>query len=209
MTITQKINTAAENLQSSLYDPPVRQMAKKLADVIVQEADPVPVLIEILLSSDDWAVLRVLDLLAELQDARTLPALLHILAYETHQQPFDVQLETLRHGEDVRGAVAFAEHMGGDVAEMRLRSISVLGAIGHPDAVGGLIAVLNDDREEYTIKNATSHALEQIGTPEALEATSRFKLMVTAQTSQTKGVRPRFRFDLRKVSWKDNHTGEG
>lgn len=175
MTITQKIKTAAENLQSSLYDPPVRQIAKKLADVMKRKEDPVPLLIEVLLSSDEWAVLRVLDLLAELKDVRMMPALLHILAYETYQQPFDVQIEALRHGEDVRGVVAFAEHMGGDVVNMRLGSITALGALGHPNAVGGLITVLNDDREDYAIKNAAWAALEQIGSPQALEAVRNWK----------------------------------
>lgn len=174
MTITQKIKAVAENLQSELYDPSVRQMAEKLTDVMKREGDPVPLLIEILLSSDDWAVLRVLDLMAELKDERTLPSLLHTLAYETHQQPFEVQLEALRQT-DFPGALAFAEHMGGDVANMRLGSITALSAMGHPDAVSDLIAVLNDDREAYYIENAASAALEQIGSPEALEAVRNWK----------------------------------
>lgn len=175
MTIRQKIKTVAEKLQSEMYDRPVRQLAEKLADVMNREEDPVPLLIEILLSGDEWAVLHILDLLAELKDERTLPALLHTLAYETHQQPFEGQLEALRQGTDLRGAVAFAEHAGGDVDNMRLRSIAALSAMRHPDAVSDLIAVLNDEREGSHIKNAVWTALEQIGSPDALEGIRNWK----------------------------------
>jgi HEAT repeat protein len=176
MTTRQKIQAAAENLQSTIYDPPVRQLAEKLAHGMARGMDPVPLLIEILLSGDDWAAIIVLDLLADLKDERALPALLHnTLAYETHQQPFDTQLEALRQQQNMRGAIAFAEHIGGDVDLMRWGSIRALGTLGHPDAVQGLIRVLTDERERSDTKIAACLALERIGTAEALAAVQTWK----------------------------------
>lgn len=175
MTTRHKIKAATEQLQSNTYDPPVRQLAEKLAHGMARGMDPVPLLIEIFLSGDDWAAIIVLDLLADLKDERALPALLHTLAYETHQQPFDMQLEALLQEKKMRRAMGFAERIGGDVAGMRGGSIRALGKLRHPDAVQGLIRVLSDERERSEMKIAARLALERIGTAEALAAVQTWK----------------------------------
>jgi HEAT repeat protein len=149
----------------------MRELGSRLAEVVQQGDDPVPLLIEILLDDDAYVAGMAAEQLAVFVDLRALPALLRTVAYETHQEPYDAHLDEVTQSENWGLAFAVAERDGCEIRDLRSACIAALGHFAHPDAAQALLRIANDPRERADqIREAARRALENMGALAAFDA---------------------------------------